>query len=105
MTPRIVVVLSAALLTSVGVAAQNANEQKQEQRFIFRQGQNRLRHRLSHDFDKRKVYKLVNMASEPHKREFLIAGGRRQQASPFARRIHMRSPFVCGDQMPIPIIS
>lgn len=93
MTPRIVVLLSAALLASVGVAAQNANGQKLDQRFIFRQGQtvyvtafHTIEHftsrglnvvpsanivdshlpaelRVRKDFEKRKVYTLVNKAS------------------------------------------
>ena len=39
MIPRILVVLCAAVLASVGLAAQNANEWKLDQRFIFRQEQ------------------------------------------------------------------
>ena len=93
MVPRIVVLLSAALLASVGVAAQNATEQKLNHRFIFRQGQtvyvtafHTIEHftsrglnvvppanivdshlpaelRVRKDFEKQKVYKLVNKAS------------------------------------------
>ena len=93
MTPRIVVLLSAAFLASVGVAAQNANEQRLDKRFVFRQGQtvyvtafHTIEHftsrglnvvppanivdshlpaelRVRKDFEKRKVYTLVNKAS------------------------------------------
>ena len=93
MIPRMVVLLSAGVLASVGLAAQNANEQSLDQRFIFRQGQtvyvtafHTIEHftsrglnvvppanivdshlpaelRVRKDFEKQKVYKLVNKAS------------------------------------------